>query len=197
MFTEQSSGVFKGVKLQNGERSVTINAQPLNLYLESFNHSRMGFDWGYEGSGPLQLSFAILMHVANEMAAKQLMKEFLRDKISKLNRLAWELDTKDVLQWVRKHKGDYQTPVSSSSFSQPTSMATSKNIVKDICNELDITQKRLAAILEVPEGTVSSWAVKNELPRLAKKAIEFYILNQKNEAIVKRFKSLIELVNNT
>ena len=48
------------------------------------------------------------------------------------------------------------------------------NVVKEICKELNITQKNLAEILEVPEGTVSSWAVKNEIPRLGKKAIEFY-----------------------
>lgn len=62
--------------------------------------------------------------------------------------------------------------------------------------ELEITQKHLAEILEVPEGTVSSWAVKNEIPRLGKKAIEFYILNQKNQKIVDSYKNFLNLMEN-
>ncbi|MEJ2413875.1 MAG: DUF6166 domain-containing protein [Sulfurimonas sp.] len=68
------------------------------------------------------------------------------------------------------------------------------NVVKDVCKTLDITQKQLAEILEVPEGTVSSWAVKNEIPRLGKKAIEFYIQNQKNQKIVDSYKNFINLL---
>ncbi|MEJ2372637.1 MAG: hypothetical protein P8Y16_02360 [Sulfurimonas sp.] len=49
-------------------------------------------------------------------------------------------------------------------------------------------------MLEVPEGTVSSWAVKNEIPRLGKKAIEFYIQNQKNQKIVDSYKNFINLL---
>ncbi|MDX1295500.1 MAG: helix-turn-helix domain-containing protein [Sulfurimonadaceae bacterium] len=75
------------------------------------------------------------------------------------------------------------------------SKSDGENVVKSVCKELGITQKKLAQILEIPEGTVSSWAVKNEIPRLGKKAIEFYIQMQKNEEIVKRFREMIALVN--
>lgn len=68
------------------------------------------------------------------------------------------------------------------------------NVVKDVCLELSITQKNLAEILEVPEGTVSSWAVKNEIPRLGKKAIEFYILNRKNQEVVDSYKNFVKLL---
>jgi len=68
------------------------------------------------------------------------------------------------------------------------------NIVKTICKELEITQKQLAEILEVPEGTVSSWAVKNEIPRLGKKAIEFYTISVKNQKIVDSYKDFIHLL---
>jgi hypothetical protein len=60
--------------------------------------------------------------------------------------------------------------------------------------ELGITQKTLAEILEVPEGTVSSWAVKNEIPRLGKKAIEFYKLSTKNQKIVDSYKDFMHLL---
>ena len=68
------------------------------------------------------------------------------------------------------------------------------NVVKDICKELNITQKNLAEILEVPEGTISSWAVKNEIPRLGKKAIEFYIQNSRNQKIVDSYKNFVDLL---
>ncbi|KIM10881.1 MAG: hypothetical protein KU37_09170 [Sulfuricurvum sp. PC08-66] len=77
----------------------------------------------------------------------------------------------------------------------PQPANSSINVVKRACAELNITQKRLAEILEVPEGTVSSWAVRDELPRLAKKAIEFYIQKQQSERIVSQFRDLIALVS--
>jgi DNA-binding transcriptional regulator YiaG len=72
--------------------------------------------------------------------------------------------------------------------------ASKDNVVKRYCKELGITQKELAKILEVPEGTVSSWAVKNEIPRLGKKAIEFYIEIKKNEDIVSTYKNFVDLL---
>lgn len=69
------------------------------------------------------------------------------------------------------------------------------NVVKSVCQELHITQKNLAEILEVPEGTVSSWAVKNEIPRLGKKAIEFYAISTKNQKIVDSYKSFMHLLD--
>lgn len=69
------------------------------------------------------------------------------------------------------------------------------NVVKNVCQELNITQKQLAEILEVPEGTVSSWAVKDEIPRLGKKAIEFYAMNTKNQKIVDSFKNFMQLLD--
>lgn len=69
------------------------------------------------------------------------------------------------------------------------------NVVKSICQELHITQKNLAEILEIPEGTVSSWAVKNEIPRLGKKAIEFYAMSTRNQKIVDSYKNLVHLLD--
>jgi hypothetical protein len=38
----------------------------LALHLELRNHSPTGFEWGYGGSGPAQLSLAILMDASND-----------------------------------------------------------------------------------------------------------------------------------
>jgi len=75
--------------------------------------------------------------------------------------------------------------------------ASKDNIVKRYCKEMGITQKELAKILEVPEGTVSSWAVKDEIPRLGKKAIEFYLEIKKKEEIIASYKNFVDLVQHT
>ena len=71
------------------------------------------------------------------------------------------------------------------------------NVVRQLCKEIGITQKELAHILEVPEGTVSSWAVKNEIPRLGRKAIEFYIQSLKQEKIIQKYKSFVDLIEHS
>ena len=98
----------------------------------------------------------------------------------------------DVVSWIGKN-----TEVIEESIALKTTQKKKRkiNVVKKVCNELHITQKNLAHILEVPEGTVSSWAVKNEIPRLGKKAIEFYIEKQKNQQIVDSYKSFVHLLN--
>lgn len=178
--------VFKGHKTLLGSRFVTYGEVELDPRLNIFNHSRDGFDWGYMGSAPLQLAFAILCEIADVDFAKQYKTEFSKEVVSKLKGRDWVLEAVDVLEWVNQ-----KTPVTSDKKPKPKNK---KNVVKTVCKELNITQKRLAQILEVPEGTVSSWAVKNEIPRLGRKAIEFYMMNQKNEEIVLRFKELIALV---
>lgn len=45
------------------------------------------------------------------------------------------------------------------------------NIVKQVCSELDITQKELADILDVPQPTLSRWQ-KGEIPKMAQLALE-------------------------
>ena len=57
---KKNIGTFKGFINEVGEKVVTFNNEPIDAQLELFNHSRVGLDWGYVGSGSLQLSFAIL-----------------------------------------------------------------------------------------------------------------------------------------
>ena len=46
--------------------SVTVDNKPLPTYLKYCNHSPDGFNWGYGGSGPSQLAFAILYHYTKD-----------------------------------------------------------------------------------------------------------------------------------
>lgn len=178
---------FLGHRDVSGVCHVSYNAQELDPRLDLFYHSRDGFDWGYMGAGALQLAFAMLMLFSNEKNARYYKTLFAKEVIAKLPNKEWSLDAQEILEWLYQHGGE-------ESIITEGFVRKDENIVKSICRELGITQKRLAEILEVPEGTVSSWAVKNDIPRLGKKAIEFYMENRKNEAIVGRFKELIKLV---
>ena len=124
---------------------------------------------------------------------------FCQEVIKSLNSRDWILNASDVIEWIEKNSDNtvrLQAQFKSMSMVKPPQKAKKRkrNVVKDVCRELSITQKNLAEILEIPEGTVSSWAVKNEIPRLGKKAIEFYIQNRKNQEVVDSYKNFVKLL---
>ena len=51
--------IFEGKRTKNG-CTVSANKMPLSAYLTEVSHSPDGFEWGYGGSGPAQLAYAIL-----------------------------------------------------------------------------------------------------------------------------------------
>jgi len=67
-----------------GETWVTIDGEylNLNLSLKIYNHSPTGFNWGYGGSGPAQLSLAILLEFLPVKLAEKYKSEFKRKVIS-------------------------------------------------------------------------------------------------------------------
>ncbi len=194
--TTRNNHVFKGHKTLLGNKFVTYGEVELPLRYDIYQESKNGFDWGYSGSASKQLAFSILYQVSNESFAKVNAVKFSNEIIKTLNSRDWILNASDVLKWIKDNSEEPTQELAT-----PLNIAVKKvkkkktNVVKNICKELDITQKNLAEILEVPEGTVSSWAVKNEIPRLGKKAIEFYILNRKNQDIVNSYKSFVHLLN--
>jgi len=187
--------VFKGHRTLLGSKFVTYGELELSTRTNLFQKSE-SFNWGSNGSGSLQLAFAMLYQITTdeELSSKYAAK-YAQDVVKQLNSRDWVLSASEVIKWINgnceiKPQEQQQTP-------NKVKKAPKKrrsNIVKDICKELNITQKQLAEILEIPEGTVSSWAVKNEIPRLGKKAIEFYIQNLKNQKIVDSYKNFIELL---
>lgn len=206
MAIKRSNYVFKGHKALLGGRYVTYGELELPSRFEEYPKSKNGFDWGVKGSGSLQLSYAMLRQISNEDIAKENAEKFLNDVVVSLNSRDWILNTTDVLEWLSKNSdaellNDQEDQnnnynVNNRAIYTKTKVVEKKtNVVKDVCKELGITQKTLASILEVPEGTVSSWAVKNEIPRLGKKAIEFYIQNAKNQQIVDSYKNFVRLLD--
>ncbi|EPX9011727.1 helix-turn-helix domain-containing protein [Campylobacter coli] len=52
-----------------------------------------------------------------------------------------------------------------------------ENIVKEVCKELNITQKELSEILGVPQTTISGWAT-TKIPKMAELALNLLIENK-------------------
>jgi len=196
--TTRNNHVFKGHKTLLGSKFVTYAEVELPIKYELFSSSQSGFDWGHCGSTSVQLAFSMLHQLSNEEFAKEFAKDFCSDVISSLNSRDWILNASDVAEWIEKNTKEpvvEEINVAMDLVKPPRKPRKKKtNIVKDVCKTLGITQKILAEILEVPEGTVSSWAVKNEIPRLGKKAIEFYILNRKNQEVVDSYKNFVKLL---
>src|ERR1043165_648532 len=88
---------FEGVvmSLYEGHRrmagvTVTVNGCLLDPRLDLHNHSPTGFEWGYCGSGPAQLSLAILAyHLRDDQRALTLYQRFKWEVIAELPRKYW------------------------------------------------------------------------------------------------------------
>jgi len=194
--------VFKGHRTLLGNKFVTYGELELPTRDELYFSSKNGFDWGNNSKGSKQLAFSMLYQLSSKEVAEKHAQEFMHDVVRVLHTRDWILSASDVLEWIEKNcdevtaKKTQEPIVKVKAANNPVKKTKRQksNIVKDICKELTITQKQLAEILEVPEGTVSSWAVKNEIPRLGKKAIEFYIKSQKNQKIVDSYRSFINLL---
>lgn len=77
------------------------------LYLDEVNHSPTGFEWGYRGSGPAQLSYALLrvyFRVCHgddtQDAARGLYMYFKDDIICGIQKPEWELDSSIIDGWL-------------------------------------------------------------------------------------------------
>jgi len=208
MTVTRNNYAFKGHKTLLGAKFVTYGELELPLRYDLYAQSKNDFDWGHTNSGSKQLAFSMLCQLSNEDFAKDNVLKFTNEIILGLTSRDWIITASDVLKWIEKNsekieidnkdKREKEEPSNILILKSPRPAKKSKqktNVVKEVCNELQITQKHLAHILEIPEGTVSSWAVKNEIPRLGKKAIEFYIQSQKNQEIVDSYKSFVKLLN--
>ena len=110
---------------RRGERTTAGRAQvfvregakeyTLPLRLDLFNHSPDGFNWGYGGSGPAQLSLAILadalnktnpemLRTNNEMAV-ELHQKFKDEEIATIDPASnWAISRDYVIDWILKAK---------------------------------------------------------------------------------------------
>ena len=190
---------FKGHKTLLGSKYVTYGEVELPLRYDIYPKSDKGFDWGHNGPASMQLGFSILYQISDEETALQNVIKFTKDVVKQFDSRDWRLSSYDVIEWLNAHGEKPQEKEPELVLVSPMRKKEKKkknknNVVKVICQELHITQKQLAEIWEIPEGTVSSWAVKDEIPRLGKKAIEFYRQSTKNQKIVDSYKDFIHLL---
>lgn len=80
------NGTVEGLNVQDIDRIVTNGqGQPIDLCLNIVNHSPTGFCWGYAGSGPAQLAFAILYdYLKDRQRAMGLYHDFKMAVIARL-----------------------------------------------------------------------------------------------------------------
>ena len=196
MAINMNNHVFKGHKTLLGSRYVTYGEVELPLRYDIFSKSEDGFDWGHNGPASMQLAFSMLYQLSNKDIATKHAVKFTQDVVKRLNSRDWMVSAIDVIEWLgaNEEKVVEEEPELTLIRTPHKKNKKKSNIVKGVCSGLGITQKEPAKILEVPEGTVSSWAVKNEIPRLGKKAIEFYTINTKNQKIVDSYKDFIHLL---
>ncbi len=65
------------------------------------NHSPTGYSWGYGGSGPAQLSLALLADaLGDDDKAQRWYQDFKFRVISRLEGDQWELSQEDIIQTI-------------------------------------------------------------------------------------------------
>jgi hypothetical protein len=87
----------KQVAVENIENG---SVNPLNIRRDLCDHSN-DFEWGYSGSGPAQLSFAILFDLfGNKEIAETLKGSFKNDFVSHFQD-DWFIKSDEILQWAK------------------------------------------------------------------------------------------------
>ena len=87
--------IYKGVRLQEGVL-VTVNDAPLDPQIELRDFHSAGFEWGYDGSGPSQLAFAILADHLGPKGAFDNYRSFMAMGIAEIEADEWTMTSEDI-----------------------------------------------------------------------------------------------------
>lgn len=94
--------VYRGQRTREGA-SVTVNGLPLNPRHDLYNHSPDEFEWGYGGSGPAQLSLALLAdHLGNDSEALAHYQDFKFAVVAGLSGDSWTLTDEQISQALQE-----------------------------------------------------------------------------------------------
>jgi len=93
--------VYQG-KRQDDTVEVTVDGRPLDPRTDLRDFGAEGFEWGYEGSGPSQLAFAILADHMGAKGALEHYRRFVRDVIAEIEGDEWRLNTDNVADRLRE-----------------------------------------------------------------------------------------------
>jgi len=98
------------VKVYAGDRTidgivVSVGDDDLPTYQEVRSYDTGGFEWGYEGSAPSQLAFALLYdHTYDTEVATGLQERLMREVIANLGN-NWEITSSDLDEFLWKRNG--------------------------------------------------------------------------------------------
>lgn len=98
--------VYRGYRYQqSGDLTVTKDGEVLSPVPSQrvFNHSPDGFQWGYAGSGPAQLSLALLLDVIGIRLAVRLHQDFKSEFVAGWGE-KWEMTSEEILNWLNERR---------------------------------------------------------------------------------------------
>ena len=79
--------------------------RPLPGYYRECNHSPDGFNWGYGGSGPAQLAYALLRHATNDQKEAWRFHQKLKWRlVSPQVEDRWQITRADLLEMLENIK---------------------------------------------------------------------------------------------
>ncbi len=88
-------GTYEGSRSLAGA-VVTVDGKPLDPRFDLKTYSKAGFEWTYEGAGPLQLALALLAHHLGDTKAAMAQHEaFMREVVAVLDN-AWTLSSAEI-----------------------------------------------------------------------------------------------------
>lgn len=99
--------IYQGIPERTGRGGFLVlkNGQPLSPEPSQklYNHSPDGFNWGYGGSGPAQLSLALLLDVSGDKdTALAYYQKFKWQKIAKLGMgQPWDMSAWEIERWLK------------------------------------------------------------------------------------------------
>ena len=70
-----------------------------------------------------------------------------------------------------------------------------ENLVKKVCKEYNLSQIELSNKLDIPRGTLSRWVSTQEIPKMAKLALNLMLKNKKLENKLENFKNFKNALN--
>jgi len=92
-----------------------INSSSLNPHHEIVNHSPDGFEWGYSGSGPAQLAFALCYDAldGDQERAVKVYQRFKDRVVSTLSRHGFQLNktfVRLIIEQIENNVGVFADP---------------------------------------------------------------------------------------
>lgn len=89
---------FKVYRGQRGPQGtiVTVDSVPLDPRSDVREFHAEGYEWGYEGAGPRQLAFALMVDAFGEKVAFTRYRHFLHDVIAEIKDDDWTMTADDM-----------------------------------------------------------------------------------------------------